>query len=70
MTDRFKNLEAACGGVLNIETLTKFQLAMREYEEFMAGMRELLRPLTPEEAAERAAKETEQRTAAKLLLLS
>jgi hypothetical protein len=53
MSNRFANLEAACGGVLNIETLTRFQLAMREYEDFMSGMRELLRPLTPEEAEQR-----------------
>jgi hypothetical protein len=55
MSNKYANLEAACGGVLNVETLTRFQIAMREYEEFMGGMRELLRPLTPEEAEARAA---------------
>jgi hypothetical protein len=41
MTDRFEYLKKACGGVLNPETLTDFQIAMREYEVFMRGMREL-----------------------------
>jgi len=41
MTDRFESLKKACGGVLNPETLTEFQKAMREYEVFMAGMREM-----------------------------
>ena len=45
MTNRFKNLEACCGGLISIEALTQFQLAMREYEVFMAGMREMLAPL-------------------------
>jgi hypothetical protein len=43
MSDRFANLEACCGGIINPESLTRFQLAMREYEVFMAGMREMLR---------------------------
>lgn len=41
MSDRFENLKDACGGVLNPETLTKFQQAMREYEVFMREMRGL-----------------------------
>ena len=41
MTDRFEYLKKACGGVLNPETLTDFEKAMREYEVFMSGMREL-----------------------------
>lgn len=41
------HLEKACGGVLNPESLTEFQLAMREYENFMGGMRELLAPIEP-----------------------
>jgi hypothetical protein len=41
MTDRFETLKKACGGVLNPETLTEFQTAMREYEVFMSGMREM-----------------------------
>jgi hypothetical protein len=45
MTDRFEYLTKACGGVLNPETLTDFQRAMREYEVFMAGMREMFAPL-------------------------
>jgi hypothetical protein len=45
MTDRFATLTKACGGALTIETLTEFQKAMREYEVFMSGMRELLAPV-------------------------
>jgi hypothetical protein len=45
MTDRFANLTKACGGSLTIESLTEFQLAMREYEIFMSGMREMLAPV-------------------------
>jgi hypothetical protein len=45
MTDRFATLTKACGGALTVETLTEFQKAMREYEVFMSGMRELLAPL-------------------------
>jgi len=45
MTDRFEHLKKACGGVLNPETLTDFQRAMREYEVFMAGMREMFAPV-------------------------
>ena len=45
MTDRFATLTKACGGKLNVETLTEFQKAMREYEVFMSGMRELLAPV-------------------------
>ena len=51
MTDRFANLTKACGGSLTIESLTEFQLAMREYEIFMGGMRELLAPVEPQEFA-------------------
>ena len=43
--DQFAKLTKACGGKLNVETLTEFQEAMREYEVFMRGMRELLAPL-------------------------
>ena len=45
MADRFETLKKACGGVLNPETLTDFQRAMREYEVFMDGMRELFAPV-------------------------
>lgn len=45
MTDRFATLTKACGGVLNIETLTEFQKAMREYEVFMDGMGQMLAPV-------------------------
>jgi hypothetical protein len=45
MIDRFANLTACCDGNLSIENLERFQRAMREYEVFMAGMRELLAPL-------------------------
>lgn len=38
------NLEAACGGKLNPETLKRFQLAMREYEDFMDGLGAMLAP--------------------------
>jgi hypothetical protein len=37
----FPNLEACCDGKLNPEMLKRFQLAMREYEVFMGGMRRL-----------------------------
>ena len=40
----FKNLEAACGGRINPETLTQFQAAMREYEVFMRDLRNLMAP--------------------------
>lgn len=43
--DSFKNLEAACGGRINPETLRKFALAMREYEKFMEGLGALLGPV-------------------------
>lgn len=46
MEDRFANLTAACGGQISIESLTRFQLAMREYEVFMAGIRD--RPRIPQ----------------------
>ena len=48
MTDRFATLMKACGGSLSIEALTEFQQAMREYEDFMSGMRELLAPVDDE----------------------
>ena len=38
------NLEACCDGKLNPEMLQRFQLAMREYEDFMSGMSALLAP--------------------------
>jgi hypothetical protein len=41
MADRFENLKKACGGAINPETLAQFEIAMREYEVFMEGMREL-----------------------------
>ena len=55
MNDRFPTLMKMCGGKLNPETLTEFQRAMREYEVFMAGMRELLRPIEgwPDEQEDR-----------------
>ena len=42
------NLEACCDGKLNPEMLKRFQLAMREYEDFMSGLRAML--ATKEEA--------------------
>jgi hypothetical protein len=51
MTDRFTNLEKACGGRISVESLTEFQQAMREYEVFMDGMGALLRPRDPKERA-------------------
>ena len=50
MMDRFATLKKACGGSLSIEALTEFQKALREYEVFMSGMRELLAPLDEEPA--------------------
>ena len=44
MSGPFPNLEAACGGRINPETLKQFQKAMREYEEFMAGLSVMLAP--------------------------
>lgn len=38
---RFENLKKACGGSINPESLEEFEKAMREYKEFMGGMREL-----------------------------
>jgi len=49
----YPNLEAACGGVINPDTLLTFQKAMREYEVLMSGMRQLLAPATPEQIEER-----------------
>lgn len=40
----YENLEAACGGAITIESIRRFQLAMREYEVFMSGMSRLLAP--------------------------
>lgn len=40
----YPNLEAACGGVINPDTLRRFQLAMREYAHFMSGLEQLLAP--------------------------
>ena len=35
MPDKYANLTKACGGALTIESITQFQVAMREYEIFM-----------------------------------
>ena len=59
MTDRFEYLKKACGGVLNPETLTDFQIAMREYEVFMGGMREMF--FGPEDAENLAAEMEDKR---------
>ena len=40
----FKNLEAACGGTINPDTLRTFQIAMREYSEFMRGVEAMFAP--------------------------
>jgi len=50
----FEALLKACGGVLNPETLSEFQRAMREYEVFMGGLRELLRPMSDPEPGEKS----------------
>lgn len=44
MADPYGNLMAACGGKINPDTLKRFQIAMREYEEFMVGLGALLAP--------------------------
>ena len=44
MTDKFANLEACCDDTINPETLRRFRLAMREYEQFMDGFGKLLAP--------------------------
>jgi hypothetical protein len=44
MAKKFENLEAACGGAINPETLEKFQAAMKEYTEFMYGLNALFAP--------------------------
>lgn len=44
----FPALEKACGGRINPETLTEFQQAMREYQEFMSGMRQMMAPVGSE----------------------
>jgi hypothetical protein len=62
MTDRFENLKKACGGAINPETLTQFEIAMREYEVFMSGMRELFfGPCDDGEDAENLAAEMEDK---------
>lgn len=40
----FENLEHACGGRINPESLERFRLAMREYHLFMKQLGELLAP--------------------------
>lgn len=45
MTNRFANLEACCDGFISIETLERFQRAMREYEHLMEQGRALLAPV-------------------------
>jgi len=52
MPDKYANLTKACGGALTIESITQFQVAMREYEIFMDGMRQLLAPADETEKPE------------------
>ena len=42
---KFENLEQACGGSINPDTLERFAKAMREYDEFMGGLGRLLGPV-------------------------
>jgi hypothetical protein len=44
MTNRFAALQKCCGGSISIEALEEFQQAMREYEVFMDGMRQMFAP--------------------------
>jgi hypothetical protein len=44
MTDKFANLEACCDDTINPDTLRRFQVAMREYDQFMRGPGALLAP--------------------------
>jgi hypothetical protein len=53
MSYKFSNLEAACGGSINPDTLRRFQAAMREYEQFMVGLDALLTPKTQAREQER-----------------
>jgi len=53
----YPNLEAACGGVINPDTLLTFQKAMREYEVLMSGMRQLLAPADDYAAEEQSESE-------------
>lgn len=41
----YEALTKACGGVINPDTLTEFQRAMREYREFMSGARAMFAPV-------------------------
>lgn len=50
--DRYKNLEAACGGRITIEALENFPRVIREYEEFMEMGRRMFAPLDEKEKSE------------------
>jgi hypothetical protein len=50
--DAFPLLTRACGGSIRPEAILALQA---ELDEFLAGMRELLAPATPEQIAEREA---------------
>jgi hypothetical protein len=53
MTYKFSNLEAACGGSINPDTLRRFQVAMREYEMFMDSLGAMLAPRQEQRDAKR-----------------
>jgi hypothetical protein len=61
--DKYQNLTACCDGLITVEKLERFELAMLEFEEFMKVAKKMFAPASKEELERRAAEDATGRFA-------
>ncbi|WP_375762510.1 hypothetical protein ACE10W_04795 [Bradyrhizobium sp. B025] len=54
---KYENLMACCDGMITVEKLERFELAIVEFEEFMKIAKEMFAPASKEELERRAAED-------------
>jgi|tagenome__1003787_1003787.scaffolds.fasta_scaffold20393584_1 hypothetical protein len=55
--EKYENLVACCDGLITVEKLERFELAMVEFEEFMKTAKAMFATASKEELARRAAED-------------
>ncbi|MBR1067470.1 hypothetical protein ABIF65_007689 [Bradyrhizobium japonicum] len=57
MRAKYENLTACCDGQITVEKLERFELAMREFKEFMGLAKQMFAPPSKEMLERRAAED-------------